>query len=65
MITNRLKINDKKTEFLFVGSYQQLSKVQFQLLSGFWNQAYFQRLQSQGMVLEESPHEHSCEQSLQ
>ena len=36
-----------------------------QSLSGFWNQAYFQRPQSRGMVLKESPREHPCEHSLQ
>ena len=30
MVTNRLKMNDTKTEFPFVGSRQQLSKVQLQ-----------------------------------
>ena len=30
MITSWLKINDTKMEFLLVGSYQQLSKVQFE-----------------------------------
>ena len=30
MVTNRLKINDTKMEFLFVGSRQQLSKVQLE-----------------------------------
>ena len=30
MFTNRLKINDTKMEFLFVGSRQQLSKVQLE-----------------------------------
>ena len=30
MVTNGLKINDKKMEFLFVGSRQQLSKVQLE-----------------------------------
>ena len=30
MVTNRLKINDTKTEFPFVCSRQQLSKVQLE-----------------------------------
>ena len=30
MVANRLKINDTKMEFLFVGSRQQLSKVQLE-----------------------------------
>ena len=30
MVTNRLKMNETKTEFPFVGSRQQLSKVQLQ-----------------------------------
>ena len=30
MVTNRLKINDRKTELLIVGSCQQLSKVQLE-----------------------------------
>ena len=33
MVTNRLKINDKKMKFLFVGSRQQLSKVQLELVT--------------------------------
>ena len=33
MVTNRLKINDTKMEFLFVGSRQQLSKVQLELVT--------------------------------
>ena len=33
MVTNRLKINDAKMEFLFVGSRQQLSKVQLELVT--------------------------------
>ena len=33
MVTNRLKINDTKTEFPFVGSRQQLSKVQLELVT--------------------------------
>ena len=32
MVANRLKINDRKMEFLFVGSRQQLSKVQLELI---------------------------------
>ena len=33
MVTNRLKINDTKMKFLFVGSRQQLSKVQLELVT--------------------------------
>ena len=33
MVTNRLKINDTKMKFLFVGSGQQLSKVQLELVT--------------------------------
>ena len=33
MVANRLKINDTKMEFLFVGSRQQLSKVQLELIT--------------------------------
>ena len=33
MVTNGLKINDTKMEFLFVGSRQQLSKVQLELIT--------------------------------
>ena len=33
MVTNRLKMNDRETELLIVGSCQQLSKVQLELVT--------------------------------
>ena len=53
--------NRYKMEFLFVGSYQQLSKVQFESVTvGILKSSLFPASAIKGMVLKESPREHSC-----
>ena len=58
MVTNRLKINDTKMEFLFVGSRQQLSKVQLESVTVEDSEINFRNL---GAWFDG----HSCEQSQQ
>ena len=57
MVTNRLKINDTKTEFPFVGSRQQLSKVQLESVTIEDSE---NRVRNLGAWFDG----HSCEQSV-